>query len=73
MTCPLKAEREGFEPSIALRLFSFSRRARSTTPAPLQLKAIIRDIPLFENARFADDKRLLMPLTIRSQRSEKCF
>ncbi len=31
------AEREGFEPSIALRLFQFSRLALSTTQTPLLL------------------------------------
>ena len=30
------AEREGFEPSIALRLFQFSRLALSTTQTPLR-------------------------------------
>ncbi len=30
------AEREGFEPSVTLRLHRFSRPARSTTPAPLR-------------------------------------
>jgi integrase len=31
-----KTEREGFEPSVDLRLHRFSRPARSTTPAPLR-------------------------------------
>ncbi len=30
------AEREGFEPSVPLRVQRFSRPPRSTTPAPLQ-------------------------------------
>ena len=32
----LKAEREGFEPSIELPLYQLSRRALSTTQAPLR-------------------------------------
>ena len=31
------AERVGFEPTIRLRVYRFSRPARSTAPAPLQL------------------------------------
>ncbi len=34
------AEREGFEPSIPLRVYRFSRPARSTTPPPLRAGAV---------------------------------
>ncbi len=32
----IEAEREGFEPSVPLRVQRFSRPSRSTTPAPLR-------------------------------------
>jgi hypothetical protein len=42
------AEREGFEPSIRLRVFRFSRPAYSTTLAPLHSKTlkILKSLPL---------------------------
>ncbi len=39
------AEREGFEPSIALRLFQFSRLALSTTQTPLLVRQRTEECP----------------------------
>src|SRR5258708_15682679 len=50
----LKAEREGFEPSIPLRVYRFSRPTHSTTLPPLRVGSppILRTRPAaFKNAR----------------------
>ena len=46
-TCshPGSAEREGFEPSVSLRIHRFSRPAQSTTLAPLRLRHLIARPP----------------------------
>src|SRR6478609_7686779 len=38
---PFMAEREGFEPSVPVRVQRFSRPSRSTTPAPLLTAGLI--------------------------------
>ncbi len=64
------AEREGFEPSIELPLFQFSRLARSTAPAPLRVSyrthPVARPDGQCEGAHSSGLERLRPPLRSES-------
>ncbi len=56
--CSEVAEREGFEPSVPIRVQRFSRPPRSTAPAPLRAAAAYRPVPpKLANQRLANQSQ----------------